>query len=571
MTDFIKTHALVLTPLSPIHIGCGEDFEPTNYVIEEGILYGFDPSRATLNDLQRSKLADAARKGSIAGIQKFFREHASAFKPHAQVLIPVANGVAKQYEKRLGEAANMESSGSAVMNKLEIERHVYTGIKQLPFIPGTSFKGALRTAHLDKLNDGRRPSGDLFKFSGEAKSSGAFEKELLEGDFETSPLRLLKVSDLMPVREPEREVLFAVNRKKRLVLDKFGQEVQPKGISGRKDCVLGGQYRLFQANVTMPALLSQVGLADQKGKPLTPTRRQLTPQGNLDISALAKASNRYHKQRLSNELAVLDSRGLVHPDWKRQIQALLTGEVGRMLEEGKALLVRLGRYGGAHSKTLSGEGVASIKIMGAKGSQPTFESDTKTVWLSAQFEHDQKHLIPFGWALVEIDPTNDCEPLKAWCATHATGRISMQKLRDDLAQAKVQAEKEKQQLAAQAAQKAAEQAQALLAEQARAQALLSLSPQAQQTEKWRQACEDYTQLLPPKGNHKSLAPDVNKPGLYKAAAELSKAALESDAWSAQDKAQLAEVLETWLPKVVKPWDAKEQRKKLKFTALRGQV
>ncbi|AEC18299.1 hypothetical protein UMN179_02286 [Gallibacterium anatis UMN179] len=31
--EFMQTYQIYLTPLSPIHIGCGEDFEPTNYVI----------------------------------------------------------------------------------------------------------------------------------------------------------------------------------------------------------------------------------------------------------------------------------------------------------------------------------------------------------------------------------------------------------------------------------------------------------------------------------------------------------------------------------------------------------
>ena len=59
MNTFLKTYRLALTPLSPIHIGCGEDFEPTNYVIDGGLLYGFDPSRAVLNELERGKLMAA--------------------------------------------------------------------------------------------------------------------------------------------------------------------------------------------------------------------------------------------------------------------------------------------------------------------------------------------------------------------------------------------------------------------------------------------------------------------------------------------------------------------------------
>ncbi|MEO6322556.1 MAG: hypothetical protein ABIR56_17910, partial [Polaromonas sp.] len=92
MNQFLKTYRLALTPLSPIHIGCGEDFEPTNYVIDEGVLYGFDPSRAVLTDVQKSKLMEAANKASLQAIQRFVKDNAQMFKAQADVLIPVSTG-----------------------------------------------------------------------------------------------------------------------------------------------------------------------------------------------------------------------------------------------------------------------------------------------------------------------------------------------------------------------------------------------------------------------------------------------------------------------------------------------
>ena len=565
MSQFLTTHRLHLTPLSPLHIGCGEDFEPTNYVIDDGLLYGFDPSRAALNDLQRKQLTDVARRGSLAGIQRFFRDHAAAFKPHAHVVMPVCSGVARLYEQRIGKAANVEASGNQVFNKLEIERHVYTGALQQPFIPGTSFKGALRTAWLDDLNAEQRPQENT------SRSTTAMEKRLLGGDFQTSPLRLLKVADLMPTREPEREVLFAVNRKKREVLGRDGQPLQPKGIAARKDCVLHGQYRLFVADVTLPALLQHVGASDNKGKPATPQAQQLNALGAVDMRKLARQSNAYHLQRLRRELAVLDGRGLVHPTWKNSINLLLLaqGTLGKKLAAGDAFLVRIGRYGSADSKTLTGEGVASIKIMGGKGQPPTFESTTKTVWLAAQTENDQKHLIPFGWAVVEIDPQGDCPELQAWCQQQAQGRPSMAAMRAQLAQQRAQAEAEKVRLHAEAQAKAAAQEAERQALEQRAQALSTLSPQGQEIEKLRQACADWAAKLPPHGNFKKQPADANKPGLYQDALRLVKTALESANWSAAERLALAEMLPTALAPVIERWDAKEQRRKLQLAQLKG--
>lgn len=569
MSPFLTTHRLHLTSLSPIHIGCGEDFEPTNYVIDDGLLYGFDPSRAALNDLQRKQLTDVARRGSLAGIQRFFRDHAAAFKPHAHVVMPVCSGVARLYEQRIGKAANVEASGNQVFNKLEIERHVYTGALQQPFIPGTSFKGALRTAWLDDLNGERVPHDVEFKRNGEAKSSAAMEKRLLWGpdqrgqlgDFQTSPLRLLKVADLMPTREPEREVLFAVNRKKRLIM-KDGVEVKPqRDLTARKDCVLHGQYRLFVADVTLPALLQHVGATDNKRQPTTPQAQQLNAHGAVDVRKLAKQSNQYHRGRLDKEISTLNQRGLVNPEWARNITLLLSSHsaLGKKLETGDAFLVRIGRYGSADSKTLTGEGVASIKIMGGKGQPPTFESTTKTVWLAAQTENDQKHLIPFGWAVVEIDPQGDCPELQAWCQQQAQGRPSMAAMRAQLAQQRTQAEAEKVRLHAEAQAKAAAQEAQRQQEAERAQALTqrmaSLTANQQLAESFAQELRSQHEKFP-KLREKAHGTWHNK------AKDLMKTALDAGDWSADDKAALCDAIETWLPKLV-GIEAKDVRKMLK--------
>ncbi|MDR2214123.1 MAG: RAMP superfamily CRISPR-associated protein, partial [Pseudomonadales bacterium] len=444
-----------------------------------------------------------------------------------------------------------------------IERHVYTGALQLPFIPGTSFKGALRTAWLDDLNNERPPQRE----DDTRKSTTRLEKRLLQGDFQTSPLRLLKVADLMPAREPEREVLFAVNRKKDRVI-KNDKEAQPKGIAARKDCILPGQYRLLKAAAALPALLRQIGATDNKGQALTPQSQQLTHQGSVDLKRLAQRANAYHLPRFRRELSVLDGRGFVDPAWKRGIESLIK-ELDQKFKNGDAFLIRLGRYGGAESKTLSGEGVASIKIMGAKGSPATFESSTKTVWLAARQENDQKQLIPFGWAIVEIDPHDDCTALQQWCDQQNQGRPNMAQQRAKLQAQRQQAEAQKAHLRAEAAARAEAAEAARIAALERAHALEQMTPRAQQIEKLRQACEDWEKQLHPHGNYKKQPAGAHIAGLYQDADRLVKSALQDLAWNAADKATLADMLETWLPKVIERWDAKEQRKKLKFAQLRG--
>ena len=72
MKQFMQTHKVYLTPLSPIHIGCGEDFEPTNYVIDGTTLFNFEPSQLVLNEREKTELVNAINRLDLLAIQRFF-------------------------------------------------------------------------------------------------------------------------------------------------------------------------------------------------------------------------------------------------------------------------------------------------------------------------------------------------------------------------------------------------------------------------------------------------------------------------------------------------------------------
>jgi CRISPR-associated protein Csm5 len=242
--------------------------------------------------------------------------------------------------------------------------------------------------------------------------------------------------------------------------------------------------------------------------------------------------------------------------------------LGKKLESGDAFLIRLGRYGGADNKTLSGEGVAHIKIMGAKGQPATYEGGTKTVWLAAEFETDQKHLLPFGWAVVEINPQDDdLSQLKNWCEAQSNGRPDMVHLRQQFEADKQAALQQKADQAILVAQRLEARKSEELAAIQRAQTLANMTEQGQLIETLRQKCEDWVQHMPPHGNFKIQDASVGKTGLFQDANKLIALALTGVDWTNADKLALADMLEQWLPKVVGPW-GKEERKKLKLAALR---
>ncbi|MFN3630150.1 MAG: hypothetical protein ACK4XK_08890 [Casimicrobiaceae bacterium] len=109
------SYRLHITPLSPIHIGTGESYEPTNYVIDDGILHEFDTGAtvAAWSASERKALLDiASRKPDadmIQALQRFFYERRETLMAHAIQQAPVLPGVAALYARRIGQIANLEA------------------------------------------------------------------------------------------------------------------------------------------------------------------------------------------------------------------------------------------------------------------------------------------------------------------------------------------------------------------------------------------------------------------------------------------------------------------------------
>lgn len=146
--NFITNHILALTPLSPIHIGSGEDIDPTSYVIENGILHQFDTSLA---DLSKPQIVDLNKiidtdPIDIKKLQGFFFRYQSTFLPYTHTLLPVVKGVVDQYQGQINPRPTQRKLPGQ-NNQLAIEQHIVSGgLKKQAYIPSSSLKGMLVTA-----------------------------------------------------------------------------------------------------------------------------------------------------------------------------------------------------------------------------------------------------------------------------------------------------------------------------------------------------------------------------------------------------------------------------------------
>ncbi|TXI42659.1 MAG: hypothetical protein E6Q59_00580 [Nitrosomonas sp.] len=488
MGDFLQHYTLTYTPLSPIHIGTGDSYEPTNYVIDDGTLYEFDTggALAALTETDRNELNRIvnarASEDMLKAVQRFFYERLDRLKPWAINAIPVLDGVTNLYGNRIGQIANRESDGSQVLNKLGIDRTAYNPINRQPVLFGSSIKGAIRTALLDQVNQGARASErkGLHEFQGRLFQYRDPERGRLV--LEQDPLRLIQLGDAAWDAAqclPATQIFLAVNRKKSMVVDEKGALRQAMGENLYQilECVPAFYGNGFNGQMT----IQHVGLEAPKKLPAKSLR--------FSITDIATACNRFYLPQLKSECTLLQERDYGDGNWLKQLAELLTMAQER-IKTGKVFLLRIGRHSGAEAVTVSGARNGNIKIMKGKGQQPEYADAPKTLWLAANDHKQRTGLLPFGWLLVEIHPGNtpigDWPELAELCRSQHAQAMEWSEKR--AIERQVAEQRQKQQAIER--QRHLEEEQTRIAEQqAEEQRRAALTPEQQQIEVLRQQFE----------------------------------------------------------------------------------
>ncbi|WP_349618263.1 type III-A CRISPR-associated RAMP protein Csm5 [Azotobacter salinestris] len=491
-----------LSTLSPLHLGCGEDYQPTGYVIHDGYLHAF-AERQLLHALGAAdikKLEDLAQLGDMDSIQRLIHRHAKSLALRADHSVWVQPDIERFYEKRI---TGKES------NQLIVLRTFYNHFNQQPVIPGSAVKGAIRTAWLDQLNDGKTQLSDGEKYLRDFKRFNALQQRLMAFEHvDEDPFYLLKVGDAAYRHElPASEIWYAVSRKR---MPKSELSNKPKYLP-ELECIGAARRHAFELDLRL----------------LDGSLRQTSRRVPQTPAELAAACNRYYLPRLRRELYQLgEQRDYLDRQWCRTIARLLDGELGAALEGNRAILLRLGKHGGAEDKTL--DGLRSIKIMMGKGKPAEWRAGTTEIRLAAADRNQQQGLLPFGWVLLEfadapLPQTHAAlDELAAPARARAAGLRHWQQLRE---QARLAAERS----AAEARERESARAAEREAEARRAQALANLSDEQ------RRIAELAGQLA---GDQASRGKGLGSP-LGQA---LRETVLAAETWGTPDRAALRELL-----------------------------
>lgn len=131
MKDLNKYY-LKLTALTPIHIGTGESYEPTNFVIDDGVLYEFDDVLFYKSLSEVDKKALNNKMSDWLQIIEFYKTKKEQAKEISFFECQVSKEVQKKYD-----AKNP--------NQLQINRTFKNPNTHRVIIPGSSIKGMLDT------------------------------------------------------------------------------------------------------------------------------------------------------------------------------------------------------------------------------------------------------------------------------------------------------------------------------------------------------------------------------------------------------------------------------------------
>ena len=338
-----ETYKVRLHTLTPVYIGCGDEYDLTSFWVDEqkGELVEFMPEafvsllsedeKNILGNIGLLELARLINQKKPKGISK-----------------KICLNLVQKYEKVLYKQ-------QTELNKFEIKKTAFNPTDNMPYVPGSSLKGALRTGYIASLCP---------KLSYKNGKSCIDETGLLGGNFDRSPFSALKVSDFMTVVKDNCSPISIV----------FAKRVSKK----RKNVVK--EPPVIMLEIINPGTVFE--------GTISLTKKNNIPIPLPKICRILECVDRYSFSLFEDEKI-----GIRNPSIEK-IHGIKKS-FGK-----KAYLCRIGGYIGAESHTI--QDCRKIKIINKKNWHDIRDYSTMTVYASPQEKMRGNSGITLGWCVLEI-------------------------------------------------------------------------------------------------------------------------------------------------------------------------
>ena len=190
MHNETKNYKIKLNPISPIHIGTGEAYEPMNYVIDRGAddkyyMYVFDEFEFFKRLDEKSKdefmkIMDHSSNISLLKLQSFIKNRMALAKNLHYRKILASKDFGKEYIEKAGKIVQIEKDAKEIINKLVVKKTFISPNLNKAIIPGSSLKGAVATAFWEmKVIDEEQQYNDVKKIMSATNRKNPFSHLLI--------------------------------------------------------------------------------------------------------------------------------------------------------------------------------------------------------------------------------------------------------------------------------------------------------------------------------------------------------------------------------------------------------
>lgn len=355
-----KTYRLRLTALSPIHIGTGEDYEPTNFIIDDGYLYEFDEYKFYENLPQAQKerfnqIVASNKPDALFQIHALVKNNKQVAIKAATIKVKISNGIAKDYESKTGKAVQNEGkSGNStkIFNQFQIARTAREGNGSEVFIPGSSLKGSISTALQEAL----------YKVNKE-KWQEAFQNR----NPTLNVMKNILLSDAKSLKSSS--AIGFSNNKERFEDDELGPTNKIEVISSTSS---------FEATLSF---------------------KDLQPHADISMQDIVTSCNAHYYE---NFVSMFREGDMTYEYFTEQFY----NDYINFKPAKNQFLLRVGKHSGARAVTIDGMRKVKIHVSGGgKNRKPhvweTRDEET-TTWLFGATDGATQNLLPFGWLLCEV-------------------------------------------------------------------------------------------------------------------------------------------------------------------------
>ncbi|GHV08031.1 type III-A CRISPR-associated RAMP protein Csm5 [Campylobacterota bacterium] len=340
----MKTYKLKLKALSPIHIGTGETYEPTNFIIDklDNADYLFE-----FNEIDFYKALDNSKRGEFNSI--VINPNANArFKLYGFIYANrqiakqvsfrhtmVAPTLAQDYRRKIGSVVQKEGGGRSVFNGFFVERTYISPNTKSAVLLGSSLKGSISTAYQEWIYK-RTKNYDNVK-----------RQMLLPND--DNLFKSLLISD-------------AVSMQSKTIIN-YAHNIK----------------RNRETKANLPIMIESI-------MPTSVFTASCTCKEPLKFDEIAASCNDHYLPIFKTLFdAATDAYTI------KSLSAQFAQHRNLQLAKNQFLL-RVGKHSQARSVTV--DGIRDIKIMQGRSRPPKFGKEETTVWITMGY--------PFGWLLCEI-------------------------------------------------------------------------------------------------------------------------------------------------------------------------